>query len=71
MVQKTQQINWAGYAQIAYVNFGWSPDEFWRATPSDFWCAYRGWQKILGKSVGQNSLSRAELNALVSGDKTL
>ncbi|MCK5424795.1 MAG: phage tail assembly chaperone [Emcibacter sp.] len=58
------QINWSRYAEIAYVNFGWSPDQFWRATPSDFWCAYAGWRKIWGRT--DDPLSRSELNDLVS-----
>ncbi|PCI33383.1 MAG: hypothetical protein COB54_03510 [Alphaproteobacteria bacterium] len=59
------QIDWARYAEIAYVNFGWSPDQFWRATPADFWCAYAGWRKVRGGS-GEAPLSRSELNDLVS-----
>ncbi|MBL4801744.1 MAG: phage tail assembly chaperone [Emcibacter sp.] len=59
------QINWAQYAEIAYVNFGWSPDAFWRATPTDFWCAYGGWQKLRGGGA-EKPLSRSELKALVS-----
>ncbi|PCJ44591.1 MAG: hypothetical protein COA81_01425 [Alphaproteobacteria bacterium] len=59
------QIDWSRYAEIAYVNFGWSPDQFWRATPVDFWCAYRGWQKLRG-GAADNPLSRTELNELVT-----
>jgi hypothetical protein len=60
-----KQIDWSRYAEIAFVNFGWSPDQFWRATPSDFWCAYRGWQKVR-HGGSDNPLSRVELNDLVS-----
>ena len=60
----SERIDWARYAEIAYVNFGWSPTEFWNATPADFWCAYGGWQKMRGG--GGQPLSRTELNALVS-----
>jgi|GEM_PF-2055346 len=59
------RIDWSRYAEIAYVNFGWSPDEFWRATPVDFWCAYRGWQKFHGAGRPGRPLGREELNQLV------
>ncbi len=65
MAQKSQQIEWARYAEIAYVNFGWSPDQFWRATPVDFWCAYRGWRKVHGGGTGEDPLNRSELNDLL------
>lgn len=61
-----KQIDWSCYAEIAYVNFGWSPGQFWRATPADFWCAYAGWQKIRGTSDMDEPLCRSELNDLVS-----
>ena len=61
-----EQINWVIYAEIAYVNFGWSPDQFWRATPADFWCAYEGWKKMQAGGEIEAPLSRNELNNLVS-----
>ncbi len=70
MLVKMEQINWACYAEIAYVNFGWSPDEFWQATPTDFWCAYGGWQKMHGGGGIEAPLSRDELNDLVSRQTT-
>jgi len=60
------KINWSRYAEIAYVNFGWSPEAFWRATPTDFWCAYGGYEKLHKGAAGEGvPLSRSELNDLV------
>jgi len=64
------RIDWSCYAEIAYVNFGWSPDEFWSATPVDFWCAYHGWQKVRYGDMGAEPLKRSELNDLVSRQMT-
>jgi len=67
MLVMMDKINWSRYGEIAYVNFGWSPDQFWRATPTDFWCAYKGWQKIrCGFSDNMPPLKRSELNDLVT-----
>jgi len=61
------KVNWSRYGEIAYVNFGWSPDQFWRATPTDFWCAYKGWRKAHSGITGDvTPLMRSELNDLVS-----
>lgn len=65
------RIDWARYAEIAYVTFGWSPDQFWRATPVDFWCAYRGWRRRHGGGEDCRPLDRAELNDLVLRDRNL
>lgn len=59
------EIDWRRYAEIAYVTFGWSPDQFWQATPVDFWCAYRGHQKMRGTAAGDHPLRRAEFDNLL------
>lgn len=60
-----REVDWSRYAEIAYVNFGWSPQEFWQATPTDFWCAYRGWRKLNKGAGAEIPLNRRELNDLV------
>lgn len=61
-----EEINWQAYAEIAYGLLGWSPQEFWAATPQDFWIAYGGWQKRHG-TMGSHMqpLNRAELDQLI------
>ncbi len=43
---------------------GWSPTEFWEATPHDLHVAYSGWRKVNGiKEDGPSDMTPAELVA--------
>ncbi len=39
----SKELDWRLFGEIAAGALGWAPDEFWRATPHEFWMAYDGW----------------------------
>ena len=42
---------------------GWSPGEFWSATPQDLIAAYEGWRKVNGLEKRASSMTPDELVA--------
>ena len=38
----------------------WKPEEFWNATPHDFWRGFKGWRRANGLDKPQNSPMSAE-----------
>lgn len=40
--------------EVAMGALGWSPSEFWRATPADIGAAFSGWRQIHG--AGDNGV---------------
>jgi len=39
-------MSWGRFLEIGLGVLGWSPSEFWKATPCEFWYAFSGWQMV-------------------------
>ncbi len=39
----SKELDWRLFGEIAAGALNWTPDEFWRSTPHEFWMAYDGW----------------------------
>jgi len=54
-------------AETAFSVFGWSPAEFWDATPWDFWAAFAGFKRKNQATAGNSGgLSDADKKALIA-----
>lgn len=62
-----KQIDWQGYAGVSSVLLGWTPDQFWRATPPEFFSAVQAYQRhVLGVNPSESASTQdlARLTAL-------
>ena len=64
-----RDINWENYALVAYGLLGWSPHDFWGATPLDFHLSFKAWKKVNHASFGEGFLNRADLDILIQNFK--
>jgi uncharacterized phage protein (TIGR02216 family) len=62
-----KQIDWQSYAGVSAVLLRWTPEEFWRATPVEFFSAIQAYQRYvlgLSPSDGAGAQDLARLTAL-------
>jgi Phage tail assembly chaperone protein, TAC len=56
---------WLAQAAVATGLMGWRPDEFWSATPVEFFTAWRGWLRAQGHIDAPQVTTHAELARLM------
>lgn len=42
LTQMRNATPWAEWRALAFLTLGWSPGQFWAATPHDLWAALQG-----------------------------
>lgn len=62
-----KQVDWPGYAGLASALLNWQPQQFWQATPVEFFSALQAWQRhVLGPGTddGATAQDLSRLTAL-------